>query len=73
MQGSKRNKKNKRKQAYRDRNKTKGRRGKPKKRFLIVCEGTETEPNYFEALGRQIKTKVKIDVVGAGKVSLSLV
>ncbi|MEO0926273.1 MAG: RloB family protein, partial [Cyanobacteria bacterium J06643_13] len=39
----------------------------------MVCEGTETEPNYFEALGRKIKTKVNLVIKGAGRVSLSLV
>lgn len=26
-----------------------GKRGKPKKRILIVCEGEKTEPNYFKS------------------------
>ena len=26
-----------------------GGRGRPKDTFLIVCEGEETEPNYFKA------------------------
>lgn len=58
---------------YRDRNSTRDRRGTPKKRFLIVCEGTKTEPNYFEALGKTIKSQVTLTVKGEGKVSLSLV
>lgn len=58
---------------YRDRNSTRDRRGTPKKRFLIVCEGTKTEPNYFEALGKIIKSKVNLSIKGEGKVSLSLV
>lgn len=53
MLGSKRSKKNPR--GYKDRNKTRGQRGKPKTHFLIVCEGTKTEPNYFESLGNKIK------------------
>ncbi|MEL6912425.1 MAG: RloB family protein [Cyanobacteria bacterium J06648_1] len=70
--GSKRSKRSK--DSYQSRrNSTKGQRGKPRKRFLIVCEGTETEPNYFEALGRKIKTKVNLVIKGAGRVSLSLV
>jgi hypothetical protein len=45
-----------------------------RKYFLIVCEGTETEPNYF----RQFKKKLPIGVVdcieieGEGKNTLSL-
>ncbi|MEL6441699.1 MAG: RloB family protein [Cyanobacteria bacterium J06621_8] len=73
MQGSKRNQKRQKKKAYKDRNQTRGRRGKPNKRFLIVCEGTETEPNYFEALGRKIKNKVNLNIRREGKVYSSLV
>ena len=58
---------------YGDRNSTKGRRGKPHRRFLIVCEGQETEPNYFEALGKEIKNKVNLIIKREGKVTLSLV
>ena len=58
---------------YSDRNLTRGHRGKPNRRFLIVCEGTQTEPNYFEALGRKIKGKVNLIIKREGKVSLSLV
>lgn len=61
------------KRGYRDRNLTRGHRGKPNRRFLIVCEGTQTEPNYFEALGRKIKGKVNLIIKREGKVSLSLV
>jgi len=60
------------KRPYKNRNSTRNRR-QTKKRFLIVCEGTETEPNYFEALGRQIKQKVNIIPKREGKVTLSLV
>lgn len=38
--------------------------------YLIVCEGTETEPNYFENF---IKGDRLSRVVGAGRVTLSLV
>ena len=70
--GSKRSTRNK--DSYRNRrNSTRGQRGKPLKRFLIVCEGKETEPNYFEALGRKLKGKVILKIKGEGKVSLSLV
>lgn len=61
------------KRGYSDRNSTRGQKGKPNRRFLIVCEGTKTEPNYFEALGRKIKSKVNLVIKGEGKVSLSLV
>ncbi len=60
------------KRPYKDRNSTRNRR-KLKKRFLIVCEGTKTEPNYFEAIGKQIKQKVNLVIKREGKVTLSLV
>lgn len=41
-----------------------------RKRFLIVCEGERTEPNYFEAFR---VPKDVYDVVGAGDNTLSLV
>lgn len=44
-----------------------------RKRILIVCEGTKTEPNYFEGLRREFRTKVYIDIEPAGRVHLSLV
>lgn len=36
--------------------------------FLIVCEGEKTEPNYFEAIKRRMKSGAgsKVEVVGAG-------
>ena len=40
---------------------------------MIVCEGTKTEPNYFETLGRKLKGKVNVVIKREGKVSLSLV
>lgn len=39
-------------------------------RFLIVCEGAKTEPNYFK--GFRVLGRV-VDVVGAGRNTLSLV
>jgi hypothetical protein len=45
-----------------------------RKRFLIVCEGTKTEPNYFEALKRLLPPNVAtIDIHGEGDNTLSLV
>lgn len=45
-------------------------KGKPFARILIVCEGEKTEPNYFQ----QFKvTSAKIEVVGTGYNTLSLV
>jgi hypothetical protein len=38
-------------------------------RFLIVCEGEETERNYFE----KFRTNVTIKTIGTGKNTLSLV
>ena len=36
--------------------------------FLIVCEGEKTEPNYFNAIKRRMKSGAgsKVEVVGAG-------
>ena len=45
-------------------------RRQKRKTFLIVCEGTKTEPNYFESfrVSRHI-----VEIVGAGYNTLSLV
>lgn len=44
--------------------------------YLIVCEGTKTEPNYFEAirdrLERGVVTTLHLEIVGAGKNTESL-
>ncbi|GAB4496920.1 MAG: hypothetical protein OHK0052_07630 [Anaerolineales bacterium] len=40
-----------------------------RKRFLIVCEGEQTEPNYFKAF----RVNAVVEVVGAGMVTTSLV
>lgn len=46
--------------------------GRPvRKRFLIVCEGEKTEPNYFRAF--PIAADVRVDVQGDGKNTVSLV
>jgi hypothetical protein len=37
----------------------------PKPRFLIVCEGTVTEPAYFRAVERLVR-KVILEIAGAG-------
>lgn len=47
----------------------------PRKRFLIVCEGEKTEPNYFEAfrkIGRDTKT-ASIEIRAEGAVSVTVV
>jgi len=41
-----------------------------RERFLIVCEGAKTEPNYFE--GFRVPGRV-VEIVGAGRNTLSLV
>lgn len=43
--------------------------------FLIVCEGEKTEPNYFRAIKRQMKSGAgsKVEVVGAGAHTQDLV
>ncbi len=42
----------------------------PKERFLIVCEGAKTEPNYFRSFR---VTSADIQIFGAGMSTLSLV
>lgn len=43
---------------------------------MIICEGTETEPNYFEGMKKRIsednRRKVDIRVVGKGRGTISL-
>ena len=43
---------------------------------LIICEGTKTEPNYFEAIKEKIsgrnKDKVIVNVIGKGRGTTSL-
>lgn len=60
-----------------ERQKRVGSRGKTIDRFLIVCEGTETEPNYFNAFKELINTQkpksVSIEIQGEGKNTVSLV
>lgn len=46
-----------------------------RKRFLIICEGKETEPNYFEAfqkIGRDTQT-VTIKIIAASVVGITIV
>jgi ElaB/YqjD/DUF883 family membrane-anchored ribosome-binding protein len=57
----------------RNRQNTVGRRGETRKRFLIVCEGTETEPNYFASFKNELKTQAFLKIEPAGMVSLSVV
>lgn len=43
-------------------------------RFLIVCEGTKTEPHYFEALIKNhISTVREVKIEGEGKATMALV
>lgn len=42
-------------------------------RFLIVCEGKKTEPNYFKALSATIKVSVTVKIEGLGDNTDSLV
>ena len=42
-----------------------------KERFLIVCEGEKTEPNYFRAF--RVPMDVKVSVRGLGEDPLTLV
>ena len=44
--------------------------------YLIVCEGTKTEPNYFKSLKQELPkgvvTACQIDIEGAGRNTLTL-
>lgn len=42
-----------------------------RERFLIVCEGEKTEPNYFTAF--RVPKDVKVSIFGVGEDPLSLV
>lgn len=43
-------------------------------RFLIVCEGTKTEPHYFEALIKNnISTVREVTIEGEGRGTVTLV
>ena len=43
-------------------------------RFLIVCEGERTEPNYFQALVKDLYSEVRDEkIVGEGKSTCALV
>lgn len=41
--------------------------------FLIVCEGTKTEPNYFGAIKRNLPNELVLIIDGAGANTMSLV
>jgi hypothetical protein len=56
-----------------NRQKKVGTRGETHKRFLIVCEGKQTEPNYFAGFQNELRTKAFLKIEPAGMVSLSLV
>lgn len=42
-----------------------------RERFLIVCEGEKTEPNYFESL--RVQKRVQMEIIGTGFNTISLV
>lgn len=44
-----------------------------RKVILIVCEGTKTEPNYFEEMGIHLRINTKVEIVGTGRNTLDLV
>ncbi len=46
----------------------------PNRYFLIVCEGEKTEPNYFEAIKRELPKEMvkRITITGTGRSTLSL-
>jgi hypothetical protein len=43
----------------------------PRQRFLIVCEGAKTEPNYFKSF--RVPMDVRVRVIGLGEDPLTLV
>lgn len=47
----------------------------PRRNILIVCEGTKTEPNYFEAFRKKLVGGEgdRVEVIGLGDNTLSLV
>ena len=47
----------------------------PRRYFLIVCEGEETEPNYFNSIAAQLPKNMvnRITVKGVGKNTLHLI
>ena len=44
-----------------------------RKVILIVCEGTKTEPNYFEEMGKHLRINTKVEIDGTGRNTLDLV
>ena len=45
-----------------------------RKRYLIVCEGTKTEPNYFMSLEKDLKPHVvELKIIGEGDNTVNLV
>src|SRR5882724_2303890 len=50
-----------------------GTRDSFKMRFLIVCEGVETEPNYFRAFCVDKRVNAEVKIKGTGFNTLSLV
>ncbi len=45
-----------------------------RKRILIVCEGEETEPNYFESFKRFLpKNIIQVDIIGEGDNTINIV
>jgi hypothetical protein len=46
-----------------------GTKGYPKQRFLIVCEGEKTEPQYFNAF-RVLSAKIEVTGLGTNTIDL---
>jgi hypothetical protein len=46
---------------------------RPLRRFLIVCEGEKTEPNYFRTFPENPEVYDAIDIYGTGYNTVSLV
>lgn len=45
----------------------------PRQRFLIVCEGTETEPNYFKSFKVPTHPIIEITIHGTGKNTIDVI
>lgn len=44
-----------------------------RKVILIVCEGTKTEPNYFEDMGKHLRINAVVEIDGTGRNTRDLV
>ena len=46
----------------------------PREKYLIVCEGAKTEPNYFKAIEKRLpKGIIQLNILGIGANTVSVV